>query len=79
MKLLELHAIVMKTQENIRIQHDNHENHANLRVPLIIPNIMKIIKFRMGITKIMKIQDFHLRFTKIMNIIEFHMRITRKL
>ena len=29
MKFLELHARIIKNQENIRIQNENHENHEN--------------------------------------------------
>ena len=34
MKLLELHARIMKNQENLRIHNENHENHENHKILL---------------------------------------------
>ena len=65
MKILEPHARNKPTQNNIEILKENHEHHGNLRIPLRITTIIKILKFHVSIMKIMKILELQTKLRKI--------------
>ena len=85
MKIMKFNTRITKTNENLNIPIENHENHENHCIPKknhenhenlgISERLMKIMKKKYNSTRESRtknILEFHARFTKIMKILEFN-------